>query len=268
MTSKKRTALITGASEGIGLELAKVMAAKQWDLVLVARREDVLARLAADLILRYGIAAAVLPADLSEPQAPVEIYAKLQRQGILPDALINNAGFGYYGMFAGQEWDRLDRMLQVNIAALTHLTNLFLPAMIERGSGRIINVASTASFQAVPTNAVYAATKAYVLSISEALATELQGTGVTVTCLCPGVTITGFQRVAGAEHLSKDFRGAMDAATVAKEGYRAMMQGRRLFINGGMNRTLAFLTRFAPRRLATEAAFRVMRRRRSPASVG
>ncbi len=260
--NKSHTALITGASEGIGYELAKIMAADGWNLVLVARREDILRDLATNLILKHGIKCAAVPADLSNPKSVTNIIEKLSDHKVKIDALINNAGFGYYGMFDGQTFEPLQSMIEVNISSLISLTKAFLPGMIERKHGLVMNVASTAAFQPVPTNAVYGATKAFVLSFSEALATELKGTGVTVTCLCPGVTRTGFARVAGADHLDVDFRGAMSADGVARLGYRAMMAGRRTVVTGGMNKFLAFCTRLAPRSLAANVAFALMKKRR------
>ncbi len=243
------------------------MATDGWNLVLVARREELLKKLVDSLSPPVsggepkGGRFTILPTDLSHPAAAVEIVRQLDERGIALDALINNAGFGLYGMFAGQEWEPLERMIAVNITALTKLTHLIVPGMVERGHGMVMNVASTAAFQAVPTSAVYAATKAFVLSFSEALATELQATGVTVTALCPGVTATGFQRVAGAEHLEEDFRGAMTVSEGARLGYRAMLRGKRVEVTGGMNAFLAFATRLSPRSLAAEIAFRMMRKR-------
>lgn len=256
------TALVTGASEGIGLELAKVMAADGWNLAITARREELLNQIAGELGTQYKIDCHVIPADLAYSNAVGEICDGLKNRGLTIDALINNAGFGYYGLFSEQDAGKLQSMIDVNISALMNLTNSLLPGMIERRKGWVMNVASTAAFQPVPINAVYAATKAFVLSFSEALATELSGSGVTVTCLCPGVTRTGFARVAGAKHLDTDFRGAMSAEAVAGKGYKAMMKGRRTVVTGTMNAFLAFVTRFIPRSLAAKAALKIMKSRR------
>src|SRR2546423_6004428 len=193
------TALITGASSGIGLDLARLVAADGNNVVLVARSGDKLAELAAELESKHHIRAFVAPIDLADPGAPEELYHVLEEQGIAIDILINNAGFGTHGPFAEADLAAQMQMLQVNVAALTQLTWLFLQPMIRRKQGRIMNVASTAAFQPGPFMAVYYASKAYLLSFSEALANELHGTGVTVTTLCPGPTITGFQHRAGLE---------------------------------------------------------------------
>jgi len=260
-TFRERTALITGASEGIGLELARIMAADGWNLVLVARRGEILSELAAELIRQHGIKCAAIPADLSDRESVQQIIEKLSARNVTIDALVNNAGFGRYGLFVNVTGDLYTPMVSVNITSLVALTKALLPGMIERKSGWVMNVGSTASFQPVPVNAVYGATKAFVLSFSEALATELQGSGVTVTCLCPGVTKTGFARVAGATHLDVDFRGAMTAEEVARLGYEAMLAGTRTVVTGRMNTFLAFCTRLVPRSLAANVAYKVMKKR-------
>jgi len=238
------------------------MAADGWNLILVARRGEILSQLAGDLIAKYGVKAAVITADLSKPEAAGEIVAKLADHNVKIDALINNAGFGYYGWIVEQDIEPLERMIEVNISSLLRLTRLIVPGMKERGRGWVMNVASTASFQAVPSSGVYAATKAFVLSFSVALSTELTGTGVSVTCLCPGVTRTGFARVAGAKHLDTDFRGAMTAKDVAQQGYQAMIKGKQIVVTGGINKFLALATRFAPRSFAAKLAMKVMKGRR------
>jgi hypothetical protein len=239
------TALITGASAGLGAELAKLCAAGGYDVVLVARGAARLAELAAGLGRTYGIDARALPADLADPAAPLEILAQLSATPI--DILINNAGFGVRGAYAETDWAAEARLLQVNVAALAHLTKLFLPEMVHRHSGRILNVASTAAFVPGPFMAMYYASKAFVLSFSEALANEVQGTGVSVTVLCPGPTRTEFAAAAGItdSHL---FHGpTMSAEAVAREGYRAMMQGKPSVIAGSRNRWLMRGARLLPR---------------------
>ena len=249
-TFARPTALITGASTGIGYELAKVFAKNGYDLVLVARGEAQLQKVAAECESLGTIAARVLVKDLSLPGAPVEIYEQLRRDNLRVDVLVNNAGFGTYGPFATIDAAANLELLQVNVMALTHLTRLYLPEMIARGSGRIMNVASTAAFLPGPYMATYYASKAYVLHFSEAVAKEVAGMGVTVTALCPGPVITQFQKRAGIE-ASRLFRsGAMDATTVALVGYRGLMRGKRIVIPGAANVLAAKSVRFIPRRLA------------------
>jgi short-subunit dehydrogenase len=244
------TVLITGASGGIGYELAKLFARDRRNLVLVARSGDRLAQVAAEL-QPLGVAVKTVPLDLAAFQARKFLFDQLQREGIAVDILINNAGFGAFGKFAQIPENEILGQIDLNITALTELTRLFLPAMIRRGSGRIMNVASTAGFQPGPLLAVYYATKAYVISFSEAIANELHGSGVTVTCFCPGATHTGFAQRAGIDK-SRLFKfGAMSAEKVALDGYRAVMEGRGLAISGTHNWLLAESTRFAPRKMVT-----------------
>lgn len=241
--------LITGASGGIGEALARRVAADGCSLVLVARQRDALSRLAEELSATHGIRAHVMPADLTDPAAPQTIMEELQRQGLTVDVLVNNAGVGLYGPFAQTDWEAQRRMMQLNMTALTHLTKLCLPHMIAQRSGKILNVASTAAFQPGPLMAVYYATKAYVLSFSEALANELQGSGVTVTALCPGPTLTQFQSQAnlGAVRLLR-IGLLTDAAAVARAGYAGLMKGRTVVIPGTANRLLVGAVRVLPRR--------------------
>src|SRR5258706_7625520 len=248
----QRTALITGASSGIGLDLARLFAADKWDVALVARTEPKLRELAAQIEKEHGITAHVVAADLARPEAPAEIVKTLTDRGIAIEALVNNAGFGLLGEFAKTDLTAELEMIQLNVTALTHLTKLVLPPMVERKRGAILNVASTASFQPGPLMAVYYATKAYVLSFSEAIADELRDTGVTVTALCPGPTATGFASAAGigATRLFSLTRPASSAA-VARTGYRAMLRGRRVVITGWKNKLLAQSVRISPRRVVT-----------------
>lgn len=247
----QRTALITGASSGIGLELARVFAADKWDVVLVARSEGKLRELAEELQSKHGVTAHVIAVDLAKPGAPDEIIAKLQ--GVEIDALVNNAAFGLGGEFVKADVHAELEMIQVNIAALTHLTSLVLPSMVARKRGAILNVASTAAFQPGPFMSVYYATKAYVLSFSEAIAEELSGSGVTVTALCPGPTETGFAAAANIEDspLFTKLRPA-GAREVARAGYEAMKSGKRIAIPGLKNKLLAQSIRISPRRLVTK----------------
>ena len=251
----KGTALITGASSGIGAELARLCAGDGYDLILVARRTDLLDQLATELTARNGIAARVIAADLSDPAVPVAIYN--ETRGAPVEILINNAGFGLRGRFDETDWEAESRLLQVNVVALAHLTKLFAKDMLRRGSGRILNVGSTAAFVPGPLMAMYYASKAFVVSFSEALAAEFVGTKLTVTVLCPGPTRTEFARAAGMGE-SRLFRGsAMEANEVARLGYRGMMAGKAEVIAGAGNRWSIFLARFAPRTMLAELAKRL-----------
>jgi uncharacterized protein len=248
----RHTALITGASSGIGYELAKLFAQDHHDLVLVARSGDTLAQFAKELEQQFGVAVRTVALDLSVPRAPQALFDQLQREAVTVDELVNNAAYGKYGDFAGTPLAESLGQIQLNISALTALSRLFVPPMLARRSGKILNVASTAGFQAGPLMAVYYASKAYVISFSEAIANELKGTGVSVTCLCPGPTLTNFQKRADIEssRLFKRF-GPMDAKTVARDGYRAMMKGKTLKISGWKNFVVAEAVRISPRKMAT-----------------
>src|SRR5947209_5684123 len=199
MDNTNRTALITGASSGIGRELANLFARDHYDLVLVARNSSRLAQAADELQRQFGITAKSFPLDLTAGSAPQFLFEQLAREGVTIDVLVNNAGYGRLGAFAEVSAEDSLGQIQLNITALTQLTKLFLGPMLERKSGKILNVASTAGFQPGPLMAVYYATKGYVISFSEALANELHGSGVTVTCLCPGATDTEFQVRARSE---------------------------------------------------------------------
>lgn len=251
--SQRETALITGASTGIGLDLAR-LAARDFDLIIIARDKAKLEQVAAQLEDQHGSRVHVVPADLAHADAPARIFAEIGQRGLRVDVLINNAGFGAYGAFADTNAQTQLEMIQVNVTAVTHLTRLALPGMLERRHGRIMNVASTAGFQPGPLMAVYYATKAYVISFSEAIANELKGSGVTVTCLCPGATETEFAKRAdmGESRLFK--LGAMRSANVARAGYEGMLQGKTLIIPGLKNRVLAQSVRFTPRKMVTAIA--------------
>ena len=260
-TDAPRVALVTGASGGIGYELAKLLAADGYDLALVARSRDKLARVAEELGRDYGVGARVLVSDLARAEAPREIFEELRGEAGRVEVLVNNAGFGSYGLFAETDLKAELDLLQVNVVALTHLTKLFLPAMLAARRGRVMQVASTAAFQPGPLMAVYYASKAYVLSLSEALANELEGTGVTVTALCPGPTATGFVAAAGMND-SKLFDGVvMDARTVALAGYHGMKDGKRVVIPGLRNSLIARTVGFFPRGLVTKVVRRIQEKR-------
>lgn len=257
-----RTALVTGASNGIGYELAKLLAADGHRLILVARRRQRLEVLARELRERWSVEVEVLTSDLSLPNAPEEIFREVQVRGSAPDILVNNAAFGVFGHFSAADAGLTLSLLQLNVVALTHLTKLFLPSMIERCHGRILNVASTGAFQAGPLMSTYYASKAYVLSFSEAIANEVKGTGVTVTCLCPGPTATEFHERAGMMDSRLLIPGRMSAATVARIGYVGMLQGKRVVIPGFVNRILVQLVRIVPRALASQIVRTIQERRR------
>jgi len=241
------TALITGASSGIGCELAKLFAADKSNLVLVARRQEKLDQLAAELRRDDGVEVRVLAKDLADPQSPQAIFDALAAESVTVDVLVNNAGFGAVGPVAALPVERQMDMVQVNVAALTHLTRLFLPGMIERGRGGILNVGSTAGFQPGPNMAVYYATKAFVLSFTEALAEELIGSCVKATCLAPGPTATEFGVDSGMEKFTIFKFGTMNAKTVAQAGYRGFRRGKVIVIPGLTNKLGAFSVRFVPR---------------------
>jgi short-subunit dehydrogenase len=261
---RKRTALITGASSGIGFEFTKLFARDGFDLVLVARDQSRLAKIAYEWSRRFDVAVTVIAKDLSQPTAAPEVYQEVQNEGIEVDVLVNNAGFNVYGPFAATDSQRELEMAQVNMIALTQLTKLFLPAMLQRNSGKILNVASTAAFTPGPYAAVYCASKAYVLSFSEALAEELRGTGISVTTLCPGPTRTKFAERADMTE-TKIFRGRLASAReVAEAGYNALMQERTTHVVGLANRLLVFSLRFSPRTLVARVAKNLLSRAPSP----
>lgn len=242
------TALVTGASGGIGEELARLLAADGVNVVLVARSGGKLAALAEELTRRRQVSAVALEQDLSAPDAVDRLERDLASRGLRIDILVNNAGFGTYGPFVETSEAEELRLLQVNVVALTALTKRLLPGMVQRRHGRVLNVASTAAFQPGPLMAVYYASKAFVLSFSEALANETAGTGVTVTCLCPGPTSTGFQdRARMGESRLFSTLGTMTAAEVARQGYAGMKAGRAVVITGLTNRLGVQLLRVSPR---------------------
>ena len=256
------TALITGASGGIGYELALQYVQRGGDVILVARREDKLRGYQALWESTYGVKVHVVGMDLAQHGSAQALYDAVSAKGLTVDILINNAGFGQYGLFEESDLDRALQMLELNIVALTALTRLFVADMVRRRSGRIMNVASTASFQPVPLMALYAATKAFVLSFSEALNNEVSDRGVTVTALCPGPTTSGFQDVA-AMHEARmvDRRLMATSADVAHFGYNAMMRGKTVAVHGLLNRLTAFLVRFTPRSIIVRVGRMVAEKR-------
>jgi len=260
-----KTALITGASSGLGAECAAILGEKGYDLVLTARNIDALEALAKELRAAHRkIDVTVIPADLSQPTAPAKLAHELTKKNICITMLVNNAGFGGYGLFGKTDWAHEAAMIQVNITALTALTKLLLPSMLKRKHGRILNVASIAAFQPGPLMAVYYATKAYVLSFSLALSNETKGTGVTVTCLCPGPTRTGFAHGAGMEKSPLFSRIVMAARPVALAGINASLRGKQLVIPGLFNKVTTFATRFASRPFAAKMARGVQEMKKTP----
>ncbi len=246
--SALKTALITGASSGIGLEFANLFAKDGYHVVLTARNEKRLHEIADQLKAKYGTEATIFAKDLSMTDAAEELTAEILSKGIEIDILINNAGFAAYGPFNETSWKDEKDMIQVNITALTTLTKHLLPGMIKRNRGKILNVASTAAFQPGPLMAVYYATKAYVLSFSEAIDYELLNTNVSVTALCPGATATNFEKRASLESSRLFQSGAMNAHEVALSGYNALMKEKAVDVPGFKNKALANIVRFLPRK--------------------
>jgi short-subunit dehydrogenase len=250
--NQNETALITGASSGIGLEFARLLGRKGYNLVLVARDDKKLLDLKKELDARFDIRIKVIPQDLSKNEAATEIYNTLERDHLQIDLLINNAGFGLFGDFAHTDWNREAGMLQVNVVTLTHLTKLLMTRMIERKHGHILNVASTGSFRPGPMMSVYCASKAYVLSFSEAIAAEVDGTGVSVTALCPGPTDTRFNKTAGLKKTgSQGEVNTADPREVAEHGYRAMLRGKSVAIHGFRNKVTVGMGKLLPRQVVT-----------------
>ena len=257
MRMSGETVLVTGASSGIGSELAKCFAAEGCRLVLVSRKADALETLATELRKDHKIQAQVFTADLARPETPVRLAARLDHVGIRVDVLVNNAGFGAQGPFAQLDLQRQLDMVQVNVTAVMHLTGLLLPGMLKRRHGGILNVASTAAFQPGPGMAVYYATKAFVLSFTEAIAEELAGTGITVSALCPGPTTTNFGKAAGGHFRPIAHKVAMSAEAVARIGHRAFRRGQVVAVTGLRNEILAASVRFTPRALVRKVAKRL-----------
>jgi len=260
MATKSQTALITGASAGIGRELAKLFAKGGYSVVLAARNGARLDQFADELQRQFTISVKAFALDLGSASAPQFLFDQVERETIGIDVLVNNAGYGKLGAFADVALEESLGQIELNITALTHLTKLFLGPMLERKSGKILNVASTAGFQPGPLMAVYYATKAYVISFSEALANELSGSGVTVTCLCPGATDTEFQKRAGTEETLLFKLRPMTAKAVAQDGYRALMKGKPLVIPGLKNWLVAESLRITPRRVVTAVSRRLIER--------
>jgi hypothetical protein len=256
-----KTVLITGASSGIGLELAHQFAHDGYRLVLVARNRTALRELGDELQSRYNVTVRISPKDLAHPSTPAELYQELQEAGIVLDVLVNNAGFGGAGPFLKTDWNHEAEMMQVNIVAVTHLTKLFLPQIRAR-EGKILNVASTAAFQPGPFMAIYYASKAFVLHFSEALAEELRGSGVTVTCLCPGPVRTNFQaRAYISDTPLANSPLLVDVREVARVGYEGLKAGKRVVIPGWKNRVGVELLRLSPREMVTKVVRKIQEKK-------
>ncbi len=260
--SDSGTALITGASAGIGEAIARELAERGYGVTLVARREDRMRSLAAELADRTGVRAEVLGADLGDRSARAELPRRVAALGLDVEVLVNNAGFGGGEDFAETDRDRLLAMVEVNCVALLDLQAVYLPRMVERGRGAVINIASTAAFQPLPGAATYGATKAFVLSLSEAVHEELRGTGVTLTAVCPGPVRTEFPQVAGLEGAEEQVPGVfwMTPEAVARQAVDAAADGKRAVVPGLLNRAGALTGQHAPRMLALPIVKRVWRR--------
>jgi hypothetical protein len=254
----RTTALITGASAGIGRALARLFAEHRHDVVLTARREQRLREIAAELEAATGVTAHVIAADLAAIDGARRLYDEVRDRGIEIEYLVNNAGFGTFGPFVHTDPRETMDLVRLNVVALTELTALFLPGMVARHSGRVLNVASAAAFQPGPLMATYYASKAYVLHLSEALSEELEGKGVSVTALCPGPVRTEFQQVAGMETSGLVLnKRLISVEQVAEAGYQAMMRGKPMVVPGLATRLLAFGVRFAPRRFVAKFVHRL-----------
>lgn len=255
-----RTALVTGASGGLGADFARQLASRGANLILVARREDQLQAVATEIEKKYGVSVQTISQDLAIPDAPQELYDQLHAQGTHVDVLVNNAGFGLYGAFTELPWERQKAMLDLDIITLTNMTRLFLPEMLAKKSGYILQVASVGAYQPSPTYAAYSAAKAYVLSLGEAINYELRHSGVSVTVISPGVTATEFLKVAGQSPSLYQRIMMMDSSTVARIGIDSMLRRRASVVPGLLNNLLAFSTRFMPRRLQAALASLTMTR--------
>ncbi|MDO5523539.1 MAG: SDR family oxidoreductase [Bacteroidia bacterium] len=256
----KPTALITGASRGIGAELARTFASKNTGLILVARSEQELNGLKQELERKFEIPIKVIAKDLTKSENVQAVYDEIKAAGIQVDYLINNAGFGDFAYFTDTAWSRHEQMIDLNVSALSHFCHLFVQDWVKRKSGKILNVASTAAFQPGPKMSVYFASKAYVVSFSQALEFELRKYGITVTTFCPGPTESNFReaaRMARPNGLLKN-KKPVTSKEVAEAGYRAMMKGKSVVIHGALNRFVATAVRFMPRKMLLNLAARVV----------
>jgi uncharacterized protein len=254
-----KTALVTGASSGLGVDFSRELARRGCNLVLVARREELLKKLQAELQGAHGVKAMVVTLDLGDPAAPQMLHDHLKAQGVAVDILVNNAGFGLFGLELDIPWDKTRQMLMLDIVALTHLTKLFARDMVKRGYGRILQVASIGAYQPSPTYAAYSAAKSYVRSFSQALNFELRGSGVSSTALCPGITATEFLQVSGQKPTAYQRMMMMTSAQVAEVGIKAMLKGRYSVVPGFLNWLTALFTFVTPDPVNAAAAYRLMK---------
>lgn len=248
----KKTVLITGASSGLGMEMAKLFAKDSYDLVLVARRKIQLLELSSELTKNHPISVTIITKDLSQITSPDEIFEELKEKSIHIDILVNNAGTQIYGEFQKTDLQKELQLMQVNMISLTHLTKLAIAEMLKQGSGKILNIGSTGSFAPSPLNAIYCATKSYVLNFSEGISKDLEGTGISVTTLCPGATQTEFAEKANLLNTRLFNSSVMSAEKVAQIGYSALFKEKRLEVAGILNKLLVFSIRFTPRWLVLE----------------
>jgi len=255
----EKVALVTGGTQGIGLACAKILAQEGYSLLLVGRDQEKTARVAGELAATYGREVTPLVADLTSPEAAQKLYTEAKQTGKIVTLLINNAGFGIAGEFVQTQLDHEIGMMRLNMETVVRLTKLFVPDMVARRGGKILNVASVAAFQPGPYMTVYSATKAFVLSFSEALSEELRGKGIVVTALCPGPTKTGFQANAQLEEVSAKEGSAADPFVVASAGIEGLLRGKSVVIPGMKNRLLIFLERFLPRRTVVAQAAKLLR---------
>ncbi|NVM02975.1 MAG: SDR family oxidoreductase [Candidatus Helarchaeota archaeon] len=251
---KGKSALITGASSGIGYEFVKLFAKDGANLIITARSEERLLNIKREIENKHKVSVLVLAKDLSRSEAPEEICNQLGDKGIPVDILVNNAGVGYLGNFSDTDLEKHLKIIQLNILSLVHLTGLLLPSMIENGYGKILNVSSMGGFCGIPLHSVYSATKAFVLTFTESIAIELEGTGVTVTCLCPGPTKTNFFKSAEIENVRYVRYGLMGADKVAKVGFDALKNDKTIAVPGLRNKFFIFMERFIPRKTITKMA--------------
>lgn len=254
-----KTALVTGGSGGLGADFARILAARGANLVLVARREDLLNTVRDEIASKHKVRVDIVVLDLGTSETPQELYDRLKGDGTTIDVLVNNAGFGLYGRFAELEWERQRSMLQLDILALTHPTRLFVADMVGRKFGYVLHVASIGAFQPTPLYATYSAAKAYVLSFGEALDYELRGTGVHSTVIAPGITATEFLKVSGQDSTLYQRMTMMQSPAVACIGIDAMLKGRSSVVSGTLNAVSAWSNRLIPRRVSASIAYRLMK---------
>lgn len=257
-----KTALITGASKGIGKELAYIFAENGCNLVLVARSSDLLAQIKTEIENKHSVEVHILVKDLCDKKSILELYNEVKEKGIEIDYLVNNAGFGDYGAFADTPWEIYENMISLNVSALTQLTHLYINDWKDRKEGKILNIASTAAFQPGPMMAVYFATKAFVLNLSESVGREVKKDNITITALCPGPTNTNFGEISkmNATQLVKNVKIA-NSRDVAELGYRSMMKGKATVIHGLMNKLAPFAIRFIPRSWIAKLSEMVLRQK-------